>query len=62
MSHASREIAREIAALSESDRRSLVGEAFHTFGEPAARALARRFRIAFEDCQEAIDRLRHRLQ
>lgn len=62
MSHASRELAREIAALSEADRRDLVGEAFHTFGELAARALARRFCMPFEDCREAIDRLRHRVQ
>lgn len=62
MSRASREADREIANLDTAARHELVGEAFHTFGEPAARALARRFRVFFEDCREAIERLRYRLQ
>ncbi len=48
--------------LDAATRRDLIAEAFHTFGERAARALARQLRIPFETCREAIERLRYRLQ
>ena len=40
--------------------RELVAEAFHTFDERTARALANRLCVAFDECREAIERLRHR--
>lgn len=47
-------------AYGEAEKKDLVGEAFHTFGETAAQALADKLDIPFEDCAEAIERLKHR--
>lgn len=43
-----------------AEKRDLIGEAFHTFGEAAARSLAEDLGVPFEDCGEAIERLEHR--
>ncbi len=48
-------------ALPEADRRALVAEAFHTFDEGFARALADRLGVSFEACTEDIVRAEHRL-
>lgn len=52
--------AEEGAKVVETDARDLVAEAFHTFGEDAARALADRLGVPFEACGEAIERLERR--
>lgn len=41
-------------------KRNLVGEAFHTFGEDAARSLADELGVDFDACGEAIERLERR--
>lgn len=38
-------------------RRALVAEAFHTFGEPSARRLAKSLAVEFETCRADIARL-----
>ena len=38
------------------DRRRLVAEAFHTFGEHSARRLAKSLNVPFETCHETIAR------
>lgn len=48
-------------ALPEAERRALVTEAFHTFDEAEARALADRLVVSFETCREDIARAEHRL-
>ena len=48
-------------ALPEVERRALVAEAFHTFDEAEARALADRLGVLFEACREDIVRAEHRL-
>lgn len=50
----------ELEEADEATNRNLVGEAFHTFGEDAARALARNLGVAFDECGEAIERLERR--
>lgn len=41
-------------------RRMLVAEAFHTFGEPSARRLAKSLGVDFETCRDVIERVRQR--
>ncbi|MGD6519201.1 hypothetical protein VWQ21_22660, partial [Xanthomonas citri pv. citri] len=46
--------------VDDATKRHLVAEAFHTFGEAAARSLADQLGVAFEECGEAIERLERR--
>lgn len=39
------------------DRRALIAEAFHTFGEPSARRLAKSLAVDFNTCSADIARL-----
>ena len=52
----------DLESLEPEDAREMVAEAFHTFGEPAARQLALHLCVSLEACGEAIERLRGRLQ
>ena len=47
---------REARSEPMEDRRRLVAEAFHTFGEPSARRLAKSLNVPFETCRETIAR------
>lgn len=45
---------REARSETMEDRRRLVAEAFHTFGEPSARRLAKSLGVTFDNCRETI--------
>ena len=49
--------ADEETDLTETGRREIVTEAFHTFGEEAARELASHFAVPFDACRAKIAQL-----
>ena len=51
-----------IEPMTDSERVTLVAEAYHTFDEATARNLATRLGIRWLDCIEEVERLRFRLQ